>query len=279
MDPKDIEPDVPQDEIDAAAVDEGGEQPEVVEKEKPQTMVPHAALHEERQRRKELQQEVLREREDRARENAVLQDRLAQLFAAQNPPQQYRDPDRDPDPLQAMAHNQALTVQQLQALQQERATEQARQQYAQQEAQLIGWAQAETARFNAEVPDFEDAYKHVRQMRGNELAAMGWAPPQVADILKKDELWVLQNAAQTGQNPAEIVYRMAKATGYAQQKQPAAGKIETLNKGMQASKTLGPGGAKAGIPTPEEIAAMSEDDFAEVMATLSKKGLRISDVM
>lgn len=283
-----LEPPVPQDEIDAAAADAEvvktpeGEAP----KQEPKAdvegkTVPLAALHEERQKRKEIQQQWNKHQQEQAAREAVMQDRLNQLYAIQNPAPQYRDPDRDPDPLQAMAHNERLNAQQLHALQQERQMENARRQQEHQTQQLVGWAQGEAARFKAETPDFDGAYDHMRKLRVGELSAMGWSPQQVAEIVKGDELWVFQNAAQTGQNPAELIYRMAKNTGYASKAEPVIPgdqKIDTLNKGMQAAKTL-TAGAQAGKPTPEQIAAMSEDEFAEFKAGLSKKGQRVSDVL
>lgn len=287
MDPKELEPDVPQDEIDAAAVETPTEQPEAKaepEQQKPQTMVPHQALHEERERRKTAEREARQVREEAARRDAVLQDRLNQLYAVQNPPPQYRDPNSDSDPLQAIQHNENLTRQQLQELQQERQNEAARQHYAQQEAQLVGWAQSEAARFKSEHPEFDGAYKHMVSRRAGELQAMGWAPQQVAKILRRDEMWVYQSAAQSGQNPAELIYRMAKNTGWnpeAPKAAPVAGeqKIEQLNKGMQASKTLAQGGGQAGKPTAEQLAAMSDEEFAEFKASQDKRGMRMSDAL
>ena len=278
-----LETPVPQDEIEAAAVETEATQ-ETPEGKKPEkqevTMVPHQALHEEREKRKELQRQIQRDTQERQQRDAILQQRLDALYQAQNPGPQYRDPETDADPIAALAHNQRLSVQQMQALAAERANQAAQSQQEQRQVQMVNWAMAEAAKFQAENPDFSGAYQHMAQRRKAELEAMGMAPVQVAETIKRDELWVIQSAAQTGQNPAEIIYRMAKNTGYkAETKADGTQKMENLQKGLQASKTLGAGGSTAGKPTPEQIANMSDDEFSELKKSLEKKGQRLSDVL
>lgn len=286
---QDLEPDVPQEEIEAA-VPETPETPaedpklEVAKQEeaKPEKVVPLAALHEERQRRKELQAEIARERQDQAAKQAVIQERLNQMWAAQNPGPQFRDPNSDPDPLAAMQHNQNLTVQQLNELKQQRQVEEAQARQRHHTQQLVGWARHQANEYAQEAPDFGAAYQHMMTARRGELEAMGLHPQQVAATLEENELWVFQTAAQRGVNPAEMIYNMAKAAGYAKQvEKPAAEaseqKIATLQKGVAASKTLG-ASASNGKPTAEQIAAMTDDEFAEFKKTL-KRGQTLSDVL
>lgn len=283
-----LEAPVPQAEIDAATEDapavetpETPEEPkaEVKTEDKPEKVVPLAALHEERQRRKELQAEMARERQERAAKEAVIQDRLNQMWQAQNPGPQFRDPNSDPDPLAAMAHNQQLTVQQLNELRQERQVQEARARQHAQTQQLVGWAQHQAREFAQEAPDFASAYKHMLSARKGELEAMGMDPQQVAQTLEDNELWVYQTAAQQGKNPAEMIYNMAKAAGYqkqAEQSNPEQ-KVAALQKGVAASKTLG-SSASSGKPTAEQIANMSDEEFADFKKTL-KRGQSISDVL
>jgi hypothetical protein len=288
-----LEPPVPQDEIDAAAVETPeekpaeaqapeGETPKDEQQKPPDKMVPHAALHEERQRRKELQAQVAREQQERAQQMALLNQRIEQMWAAQNPGPQLRDPNTDPDPVGALAHNQNLSLQALQQIYNEKQTNAAQQRQVQQVQQLVGWAAQAAADYSKEVPDFGDAYQHVIKMRVGELEAMGMPPQQIKQTLENDELWIYSSAAQNGRNPAEIVYNMAKNTGYTAKKAdavPAEQKMESLQNGVKASKSLGGSGAVAGKPTAEQLAAMDDDEFAEFKKTLAKKGQRLSDVM
>ena len=108
---------------------------------------------------------------------------------------------------------------------------------------------------------------------------MGLSAEQVSTTLRNDELWLIHNAHQTEQNPGEIIYRMAKNTGFQKKSEVTPEKkIETLQKGAEASKGLAAGSGSS-APTPEQIAAMSDDEFATFKAGLQKKGKRLSDVL
>lgn len=286
---QEMEPPVPQEEIEAADTPVEAAEPEAKAEEPKEEkqeaeqvkVVPHQALHEERQRRKEAQAEIARLRQEQAQRDAILSERLNQLYQASQPQPQLRDPQQDPDPLAAMAHNQQLTLQQLADLQKRVATEDWQRQQAQAAQQLVGWAQQQAVEFKAEKPDFDQAYNHVKSIRMGELQAMNLSPQQIAQTLYQDEMWVLQHAAQSGKNPAEILYNMAERTGYKlkQEQAPAEQKMETLQKGTQAAKTLGSGGAPAGTPTPEQIANMNDEEFEKLKADLRAKGKRISDII
>ena len=284
----DLEPDVPAEEIAAADEQPAEETPEVEppKAEKPkeekteerEKFVPHQALHEERERRKEAQREAA----ELKRNQQVLSDRLNQLWnTVQQPKQeapQFRDPDKDPDPLEALKHNQQLLAQR--AFQEESHRQQQEQIARQQDGarRLASWGASQAQEYRKENPDFDDAYQHIRNVRAAELQEMGLAGDELLGALWNDEMTIFQRAYQSGRNPAEIAFNMAKATGW-QKKQEAKAeeKIESLQKGAGASKTLGAGGGSPGKPTPEQIAAMSEDEFAEFKASL--KGKRVSDVI
>src|SRR6185436_9829502 len=91
---QDLEPSVPQEEIDAGTQEaaestqeeqtqEPAESQKAEAKPEEKKVVPYAALHEERMKRKELQAEIARERQEQAAKQAVIQDRLNQMWAAQ----------------------------------------------------------------------------------------------------------------------------------------------------------------------------------------------------
>jgi hypothetical protein len=278
-----LEPEVPPEEIAAAETQETPQEtpkeeakPEVVEKEK---TVPHGAFHEERERRKALQREL----EEARRERAVLNDRFERLFAAQKQAEapQYRDPEKDPDPLTAMQHNDQINRQRLEAMQQQLAQDNERRQHEFYESQVIAWGQERANEYRQEVPDFDDAYQHIRMVRANELHAIGYNVAEIKQALRNDELGIINEAGKRGRNPAEIVYNMAKAAGYTGKKpaQDAEQKIEQLQKGQQAAKTVGNGAASSGWPTAEQIADMSEDDFAALETRLKKSGKTLSDII
>ena len=294
-----LEPEVPREEIEQATEDVPQEAPHETEdersskereadeadpkaKEEEVRSNLNKALKEERKKRQEVEARYRQEQVERERQNAILQDRLNQLWQQQSPGPQLRDPKTDPDPLDALRHNQELTQRAMQEMYHRQQTDEAR---ARQEAAkqgLVGWARAQAASFAAENEDFGQAYEHVLRNRKGELEAMGLPPDQVAATMQNDELWVYQNAAQTGKNPAEIIYNMAKNTGFKrvdppQPKAVAEQKIEALQRGVAASKDLS--GGAAGKPTAEQIANMSDEEFAELRGKLKKQGKSISDVI
>lgn len=257
------------------------EKPEEKKKDPSERNVAHGAFHEERQKRKEAEAKARQLEQNQA----VLNDRLAQLWQTVHQPRQeapqFRDPDKDPDPLEAMKHNQALLLQQQQREAQYR---QQQEQYARQQEgarQLARWGAAQAQEFRQENPDFDEAYQHIRQIRAGELQAMGYAGDELMQALWQDEMMIFDRAHRSGKNPAEIAFNMARAAGWQkkEQKQPAEEKIDQLQKGAAAAKTLGNSGAPSGKPTAEQIAAMSDEEFAAFKAELKAKGQRLSDVM
>lgn len=282
---QDLEPDVPQEEIAAAEAatpeeaPQAAETPEAPKEEvkadepKEEKLVRLEALHEERGKRKQVQREL----EQMKQNQAVLADRLNQIYQAQQPQPQIPDASQDP-----LANHDARLAQQEQRAQWLIDQEQRRNHDAQQanlKQQVVGWYSAQAAEFAKETPDFGGAYQHIKQLRAAELQAMGYNAMEAKQALENDEMSVVARAYQSGENPAAVIYRMAQATGYKKSAPAGQEKMKTLQKGVEASKTLGVGGAAAGNPTPEQIANMSDAEFAELKAKLGKKGQRLSDVI
>lgn len=292
-----LEPPAPESEVqtqdDVADVSAAGSEPEQKiegqqqkpeEKDEKEKFVPHGAFHEERERRKELQRQLEEEKRQSAVKHANMERRLQELFQAsqqsREQPPQIRDPNTDPDPVGALAHNQQLTIAQVNQLNQHLATEAQKAQRIEYANRVVAWGAARASEFRQSTPDFDAAYEHVSKNRVAELQAMGLSPEQVQVTLKNDEFWVIESAGQNGKNPAEIIYNMAKATGWKPAEAVSAEqKIETLQKGAQAAKTLGNGGGDPGIPTMEQIANMSESEFAALKAKFAKQGKDIMELV
>lgn len=283
-----LEPPVPAEEIAAADVAEQpakdapvakeGEQKEIADKDK---TVPHGAFHEEREKRKKLQADLEQERQQRAAEKAVLTDRLSQIWQATQQPQQpqFRDPNNDPDPLAAMQHNQNLTLQQMHELRNQQAREAQQRQQVEQEHRFTSHVNALEAEFSSTTPDYVDALNFVRGRRISELKALGYPQEQISAIVYQNAQMIASDALRMGANPAERIYQMAVATGYVKKGTSAEVKMETLQKGVEASKKLGNGGVDTGHPTAEQIADMSDDEFATFKSGLKKKGQNLSEAL
>ena len=225
--------------------------------------VPLAALHEERQRRKELAAEVQRIREEQARRDALIEQRLAAITEAR---QQAQTPSFDENPAEHLRYGQQQLQQTVQQIAEaNRQAEQQRQQAAVVQ-QLAGLVQQHEAVFVQSAPDYNDAVTYLRNQRAAELMADGADEVQAAQIAHRELVNLALQRAHQGQNPAEAAYKIAKARGYSPKPTTptAAEKLQTQQRGVAASKTLGSGGPASNKITAEALASMSDDEFAEL---------------
>lgn len=205
--------------------------PEPSEAEQPR-MVPLQALHAERQQRRAIEQRMAE---------------IESYVAQQEAPPEY---DPNVQPIEALEQ----TRQELHQLREERRQELAERQNQADTMHMAGaYAQA-AKQFAKETADFPYAYKHVIETRKQELAELGYDDYAIVDTLRNEELGLVSNAMNNGLNPAQVIYRMAKARGYAA-KPPApaaAAKIEMQQAKQAAATSISPGGKP---PKPEFSAA------------------------
>lgn len=251
----------------SAAVEKPIEKEPAQPEEKPK-MVPLAALHEERERRKELQKRVEAEGQDRAR----LAGRLDALNEAMRPKEQPKPLDPTTQPLEVLQELTQFRDQTLAERQQQHQMQQFTNAYA-----------SRAQEFAKETPDFKDAYKFVVDSRVRELQAIGYDATTAAQMAQNDELNIAGKAFQDGKNPAQVLYTLAEARGYKKADPAAAAapngsgapppdpmarlesKLDTIAKGQAAGKSLGgSGGAPGESLTLESLAGMSDTEFAEL---------------
>ena len=250
--------------------------------------VRHGAFHKERARRKELEVEVTRLREQYARGDERL--RLVTQAMQQGAPQAQQQaagqpqaqapavPNPEEDVFGYIAHLKA----EIDALRggQQQMTE------AQREERefntTVGTYQADIARFAQAEPTFADAYQHLIQSRAQELAFAGVPQNQITKAIQADELALVRASLAAGVSPAERVYQMAKLRGFtpkvaepAQSAAPATPPAESpadraarIQAGQQAAgrSLSGAGGAPAAEMTVERLAEMSEAEFEAYVA-------------
>jgi hypothetical protein len=258
--------------------------------DKRQQMVPHAALHEERERRKEYERQLNEERKARQtleeRTNLVLQQFLQQQKPATNDnaaPVQPALPTLEQDPV---GHIVGLVQRQggdLEAVRRELAQRQQLDQQAQAIGQLQQQAVAAEREFRATTPDYDAAVSFLQAGRNRELEIAGFAPEQRQAIIMQEALGIVARARQFGRNPAAVIYDLAKARGYtgappANTNTPPAGsenvstpaeRIQQAAAGQQQARSLSQ--TRGSGPAPLNAAAlvnMSPKDFA---AFLEKK--------
>lgn len=176
--------------------------------------------------------------------------------------------DPDADPLGAIK-NTYQTVEELKAQLKQRDDREAAQS---QEQQFISSYRQAADAYTQEVPDFPAAYTHLVSGRAAELELIGHDPQMVAQIVAAEEKMIINTALAQGRNPLETIYAVAKQRGYAkaaetpavQAKTDDVTKILAMKKAEPATRTLSnaPGNASS-TPSLDDLANMSEDDFAE----------------
>lgn len=256
------EPEVVSESADTAG--DAGNEPQKTQEQK---QVPLAALHEERARRKEMQQRLDQMEMARQRDMQVLNERLQQLI---NPAKQLPPVQEDPiGNFDARLSEVTQTNQQLlQTIQQER------QQRAQVEhiQTLAQGLKAREEQFVAQNPDYQSAIDHMTSMRVRELQAMGASEEQAVNREYQERAQAALTWANNGMNPAEVAYNLAKARGF-QPKPTASQKIETQQRGMAASRSLGSGGGVSNALTAESILKMTDAEFDKLTTADFKKAM------
>lgn len=240
-----------------------------------------AAMREERAKRQEeraRRENIERELENNRHKMAQYEQALQRVISAQQQRQQPQQPQSnyDDDPLGYLKNSvesmQNNMVQQQQYLQNQYQSAQQQQQVQ----HLADNYRAKANEFAKDNPDFTDAYNHLVQSRMNQYLAAGLNQQQAQQQLVEEELAIAAKAFTDGVNPAERLYNVSKSLGYQKQAQAAAPakNIETIQKGIQASKSLGnaSGKTKSQSSSLEKLVEMSDGmdgrEFDELWAKI-----------
>lgn len=233
----------------------------------PEGFVPHGALHEERMRRKELQQKLSEVEEKLARYD----ERLKILGEGKKQP----EPSFDEDPLlyhktkidRLEGEVSKITGENLNNLRSEIETLRMQQMISRQE----------TA-FERTTPDYRDALGYYVKARAETISELGYDDEEAREFIANELQQATHRAIQSGKNPAEVVYRMAQKSGYKNAKPDNkvqdTKNLDTLKKAEVASKSLSDASGKAkGELTADVLAEMSEEEFAKISREDFKKAL------
>ena len=240
-------------------------EPSEAHDEAPETQdrrVPLKALQEERQKRAEYERQVqeFQRREQEWRQWAD-QVQRQQMMGHNGGPQmeqeQVVEPDPETDPIGALKHAREQQRQLQEAIQQQQQAAQ-QQQYVQQLNQVAYQA---ATQFQQQAPDYQDAYRYALPSRAQELVALGTPETQVANILQREELSLIDTALRNGRNPAEAIYQFAKARGFSgkQAAQPAPAANPML---QQAKAAVAPSATSGGAPAAK--GTISDADMANL---------------
>lgn len=131
---------------------------------------------------------------------------------------------------------------------------------------------ADAASFEVKTPDFKPAYDFLLNSRAAELKAIGYDTPEsLHAALLADEMAIAQMAFEKGKSPSQMLYDLSVQRGYKKAAPTqaeidggkAAQKLDTIERGQAANKSLSNAGGSAGDQdvTGEQLAAMSLEEF------------------
>ena len=156
----------------------------------------------------------------------------------------------------------------------EKAEQQTKQQQ-EQETAIWGHWEKDVQQFAAATPDFNDAAKHLADLRTTQLKALGYDEKGINRVINEELKGVIIETANKQQSPAQVIYEYAKASGYTGPKPadpvPAApngelpDKLKNIQNAQERSRTLSasPGGGAPNPDSTDALLAMSEADFAK----------------
>jgi hypothetical protein len=260
------EADAPPIEEDAPAP-EGDAEPAA---EKRNRFVPHQALHEAREAAKEAKAEAARIREEKARFEETINQRLAMLMPQQ--PQQ-PEPQAPPPPLDP-AQNPIEFLEQMAAEQRQLKEVIESQQHQAKEREALHHVETFTAADEAQarqmVPDYDQAKEYLGRMVAQQIMIQSGGqatPQQIQKALADEERRIIVTAIMQKERPAKRFYELAKASGWsgapAQPNGNPAQRIEDLSKAQTANRSLSSagGGSPGGEMTAEKLFSMSDAEF------------------
>ena len=197
---------------------------------------------------------------------------MQQLQQAQQPQEQETIPDPDENPIEALQW--LMKSQQQTAQQQQQAQQQTQQmQYVDQVKQNYASA---AKQYEAQQPDFKDAYAHLIKSRVEELELNGLDMDRIRQQLDNEELGFAIEAINSGVNPAERLYKMAMVRGYrpaskpnpVAQERPSAELEEAKRAAATNTNRSAPPGRKM---TLEEIGDLDGAAFDKALARWEKE--------
>jgi hypothetical protein len=256
---------------------------EAVEGEEKGGTVPQQALHAEREKRKQSDQE----RDAAKAELTRLQEQLGAIQKMREQVASRRPEDLpaadDPAALEHLRRRLAETEQTVTRVTQ--GMDDAR--LVNEEVQQLGgyMSQAE-ARLREQKPDYDEAIDHIVKARAAELELYGLSPAQIQQTISQEAVDVIRTAVQQNRDPAALAYSLAQARGYRPAegggRQPEAkpngggaqAMLDAIENAKKASKSLGSGGGAAvKTLTAEAVAALSGEEFEAIYATPEGKAM------
>lgn len=245
------------------------------EETKIEKVVPLAALHEERERRKDLAK--------RLEENESKTKRMEEAFQKliQNNQPKEEIPSYEDDPLQNLRAEQQKIESKLKQTDEYINRQQLERQHQEAYNQFAVKCTESTSAFLNEKPDYKEAYDYLRLNRYNELQALGFNSQQALEAINIDEENIALKAYQDNVNPAERIYKLAEYRGYKNSPKESDNKnnqnkqkLEQIEKGQVLAKSLNGvgGGATESTMSLAKLAELEGPDFDKQWQIMKKQG-------
>jgi len=251
----------PQPEIAESTEEPEVEEPKEGREEREVPKVPIHALHKERAENRELKQQMsaMKEMVDEIRRQAREKQEGQQ--------REQLDEKWDADPLgylREKIENQERHVQESEQQRNRREAEE------RQQNEFVQSVSAQVQTFQKEHPDYDDALTHLLDARARELRVYGYPEDQVQAAVNNEATALAQHAYQNGRNPGEVAYELAKVRGYMPKTSESDGKLDNIEKGQKASKTLSGTQGKPESASLSDISKMDDDEFDRYWKDMEK---------
>jgi hypothetical protein len=125
--------------------------------------------------------------------------------------------------------------------------------------------------FKQENPDYGDAVKHFKQSLREDLEDLGFSGDRLKAAMSNELLKLVNNAKQSGRDPAELIYRRAIKRGYVSKKGDA--ELDRIETGQRSGPDIPRGGVKGKGVTVEALlkADVKSGEFDKLFAAYEKK--------
>lgn len=261
----------------AAGEDEGdGEQED-------DRRVPLAALHEARNEARALKEEIerlRRDQDDAKSRQQKIDEVLAQLRKEREQPEKTAPAipkfEEDPDGFYKGTIEQLRS--ELAEIKNQGQQRQQVEEQSQESQQLLERYAASVRQFKSTARDWDDAYQFLGQAIDKDLEARGYDDPmERARMIQYEEGAMVGRALKAGKSPAEIIYNYAKTKGWKGAQVTDENKIERIQKGAKAAKSLsgpkGSGEAPMNLERLLELAKTDPQAFDREWAKAERQGI------
>ncbi len=229
--------------------------------------VPHAALHEARENSKALKRQLEEERQARIR----LEERTNRILEAM-----VRQPEPELDPFESVVKQVNQVTEKVDKVLGQSDAERKR---ITDENAFIERYRNSAGAFAKDQPDFHEAYAFLMESRERELSKVIKDPAKRMAHMRAEERMIVEEAFSNEENPGQALYEIAKERGYKKQAESPKKTIEDVEKTVEVSRTLGPGGkpdSGGGIETlsARELMDLPDSEFEKGWEELKRRAAR-----